>query len=62
MAYAPPPEVADRLHTLVEREQAGTISTTETAELDELERIEHLVILLKTGALPAPGALPCVAP
>lgn len=62
VAFAAPPEVTERLHTLVEREQAGTISTTEMAELDELERIEHLMIMLKAGALPAPGAAPCVAP
>jgi len=61
VAFAAPPEVAERLHTLVEREQAGTISTTEAAELDELERIEHLVIMLKSSALSAPGASSCVA-
>lgn len=56
LAFAPPPEVPERVQTLVEREQAGTISAAETAELDELERIEHLVVMLKAGALPVLAA------
>jgi len=51
VAFTPPPEVAERLHTLLEREQAGTLSAAEAAELDELEHIEHLVVMLKAGAL-----------
>ena len=50
VAFAPPPEVTERLHTLLEREQAGTLSAAEVAELDELEQIEHLVVMLKAGA------------
>lgn len=56
VAFAPPPEVTERLHTLLEREQAGTISAAETTELDELEHIEHLVVMLKSGALPVLAA------
>ena len=51
-AFAPPPETQQRLQALLDAERAGTLTAIERAELDELERIEHLVILLKSGALP----------
>ena len=34
------------------RSKAGEITSTELIELDEYERIEHLVIMLKMGNLP----------
>ena len=40
------------LPTLVKRSQAGELTPQEQRELDEFERIEHLMILLKTGSLP----------
>lgn len=52
IAFAPPPEIQERLLTLLDRERAGTLAPAEQAELDELERIEHLVVMLKAGALP----------
>lgn len=52
MAFVPPPEVQERLRTLLDRERSGTLAPAERAELDELERIEHLVVMLKAGALP----------
>src|SRR2546428_13770896 len=51
-AFAPPPEAQQRLQVLLDAERAGTLRAIERAELDELERIEHLVILVKSGALP----------
>src|SRR2546421_9829308 len=51
-AFTPPPEAQQRLRALLDAERAGTLTAIERAELDELERIEHLVILLKSGALP----------
>ena len=51
-AFAPPPEAQQSLQALLDAERAGTHTSIERAELDELERIEHLVILLKSGALP----------
>src|SRR5579885_2565583 len=51
-AFTPPPEAVSRLQTLLDRERAGSLSHYERAELDELELIEHLMILLKTGAVP----------
>lgn len=55
-AFAPPPEARERLHVLLDRERAGTLAASERAELEELERIEHLMILLKSGALPTLAA------
>ncbi len=51
-AFAPPPEIQQRLRTLLDRERDGTVTPPERAELDELERIEHVVVMLKAGALP----------
>src|SRR5207248_10194011 len=56
-ACAPPPEAQQRLQALLDAERAGTLTSIERAELDELERIEHLVILLKSGALPTLAAV-----
>jgi len=52
-AFAPPPEVLERLQALLERERAGPLALSDRAELDELEHIEHLVVMLKAGALSA---------
>jgi hypothetical protein len=55
-AFRPTPEMQERLVTLLTRSQAGDLTPAEQAELDEFERIEHLVILLKAGSLPFQGA------
>ncbi len=52
-AFAPPIEVRQRLAILLDRERAGALTPAERAEIDELERIEHFVVMLKAGALPA---------
>jgi hypothetical protein len=39
----------ERLKTLLERDHAGKLTPSEQIELDEYERIEHIVIMLKTG-------------
>ena len=51
-AFKPTPEMVERLQTLLSRSQAGELTATELAELDEYERIEHLIIMLKAGNLP----------
>ena len=51
-AFKPTPEMVERLPTLLSRSQAGELTATELAELDEYERIEHLIIMLKAGNLP----------
>lgn len=50
-AFGPAPEMAERLRTLIERERAGNSTPAEKAELDEYERLEHLMIMIKTGNL-----------
>ena len=50
-AFSPTPEMQQRLRTLVERSQIGELTEKESLELDEYERIEHLVIMLKAGSL-----------
>ncbi len=51
-AFRPTPEMIERLQTLLSRSKADSLTPTEQAELDEYERIEHLVIMLKAGSLP----------
>lgn len=50
-SYTPFPEIKQRLRDLLDRERDGNLIPVEHAELDELERIEHLVVMLKAGAL-----------
>ncbi|CAD5990135.1 hypothetical protein PCC9214_05725 [Planktothrix tepida] len=50
--FSPTPEMQSRLLTLLSRRQGGDLTPVEQQELDEYERIEHLMILLKTGNLP----------
>lgn len=49
--FRPTPEMQARLRTLLERSKASEINEQETIELNEYERIEHLVIMLKAGNL-----------
>ena len=51
-AFSPTPEMIERLQTLLYRSKAGLLTPIEQTELDEYERIEHLVIMLKAGNLP----------
>lgn len=51
-AFGPTPVMQERLRLLLERNKAGELTIAEQNELDEYEKIEHLVILLKAGCLP----------
>ncbi|PSB08459.1 hypothetical protein C7B69_22800 [filamentous cyanobacterium Phorm 46] len=51
-AFRPTPEMQERLRTLLIHNASGSLTPAEQTELDEYERIEHLVIMLKTGSLP----------
>lgn len=51
-SFTPPAEVQERLRTLLERSTHDTLSPVEQAELDEYERIEHLMVLMKAGSMP----------
>ncbi|HEY9283817.1 MAG TPA: hypothetical protein VIP46_10215 [Pyrinomonadaceae bacterium] len=50
-AFGPTAEMTDRLRALVEREGKGEIAPAERAELDERERLEHLMVMIKSGNL-----------
>jgi hypothetical protein len=50
-SFGPNPEMAERLQTLIAREKAGDITPAENAELDEYERLEHLMVMIKSGSL-----------
>lgn len=49
--FQPTPEMTERLRTLIAREQTGDIAAVEKAELDEYEKLEHLMIMIKAGNL-----------
>jgi hypothetical protein len=51
LAFRPTLEMQERLKTLLVRSKAGELPPTEQRELDEYERIEHLIIMLKAGSL-----------
>jgi hypothetical protein len=51
LAFRPTSEMQQRLQTLVKRCKAGELTAMEQAELNEYERIEHLIIMLKAGNL-----------
>lgn len=51
LAFRLSPAMQLRLEQLLEKSREGTISAPEEAELDEFERVEHLVRLLKARLL-----------
>lgn len=54
-AFRPTSEMTARLGTLVARESDGDLTPVERAELDEYERLEHLMIMIKAGNLRLPS-------
>ena len=50
-SFGPTPEMVDRLRPLLGRESSGEITPAEKAELDEYERLEHLMVMIKSGNL-----------
>jgi hypothetical protein len=50
-AFGPTSEMTDRLRMLLEREEKGEITPAEKADLDEYERLEHLMVMIKSGNL-----------
>lgn len=51
-AFRPTAEMQERLLTLIAKSHSGELTPTEQKELDEYERIEHLIVMLKLGNLP----------
>lgn len=52
VAFRTTPEMVERLQPLVGRNKSGEITPAEQQEINEYERIEHLIIMLKAGSLP----------
>lgn len=50
-AFGPTAEMIDRLRMLLGRESSGEITLAEKTELDEYERLEHLMVMIKSGNL-----------
>ena len=47
LAFYPSPVMQARVETLLEKNRQGTLTAEEQAELDEVERLEHLMRLIK---------------
>ena len=50
-AFGPTPEMHQRLQLLLGRERTSALTPAERAELDEMERIEHLMVMIKAHLL-----------
>jgi hypothetical protein len=53
MNFRPTEEMQQRLQTLLTRNLTGQLTSLESQELDEYERIEHLIIMLKARNMPS---------
>jgi hypothetical protein len=49
--FRPTLSMQTRLKDLLSKSKAGQLSLNEQQELNEYERIEHLIVMLKTGSL-----------
>lgn len=49
--FRPTAEMQERLSYLLTREKEALLSSQEKQELEEYERIEHLIIMMKSGGL-----------
>lgn len=49
--FRPTSDMQDRMGYLLTQSKADALTSLEAQELDEYERIEHLIVLLKTGNL-----------
>lgn len=47
LAFHPSPEMQARIEELLEKNREGELTTEEQNELNEVERLEHLVRLIK---------------
>ena len=50
--FKPTDEMQERLRILLARSKAAELTSAEQKELDEYERIEHLIVMMKVGSLP----------
>jgi hypothetical protein len=49
--FRPTPEMQEGLKRLLLASKSGDLTESERFELDEYERIEHLIVMLKSGSL-----------
>ena len=49
--FRPTPEMLDRLQTLLDQNRSGKLTALGTQELEEFERIEHIIVMLKSSNL-----------
>jgi len=49
--FRPTPEMNERLKALLALEKDNVLTPPEKEELDEYERIEHLIVMIKSGSL-----------
>jgi glutamate-1-semialdehyde aminotransferase len=49
--FRPTSEMQERLQRLLAASKSGVLTESERFELDEYERIEHLMVMLKSGSL-----------
>ena len=52
MQFSPTSEMRMRMQELLEKSQTDSLTELEQKELEEYERIEHLIVMLKAKALP----------
>lgn len=50
LAFRPSEETQERIRALLAANKAGTLSPEETLELDEFDKVEHFVRMLKIHA------------
>jgi hypothetical protein len=49
--FRPNPEIQTQLGVLLDRNKAGELTAAEQVDLDEYEKIEHFMVMLKTRSL-----------
>ncbi|MBI3761285.1 MAG: hypothetical protein HY260_05410 [Chloroflexi bacterium] len=52
MGFRPTPEMQERLESLLDKSRSDSLTEAERKELEEYERIEHIVVMLKARPLP----------
>ena len=50
-AFRPAPQMQERISELLEKNRSNRLTPAESAELDEYERIEHVIRMLKIRSL-----------
>jgi len=51
VAFKVSPEAQERLRLLLDKNAEGTLTTSEVAELDVYEQLEHLMVMMKARAI-----------